>query len=203
MIEFPRHRLVLRAEWVAVGAMLLYAAYVSAYSTQKHWTFQTTGYDLSLYIQSLWNTLHGDFLRLTIAPGVKHFLSWYFTPSVVLLTPVYALWPSPVTLLVVQSVVVALGAWPIFQLVKEHPDAIVSAQNQLAPHVSNRRTVYVFPYIADADYVFLDSTLIAFLSYNARDAEEVERITRQLLSDPRYTIVLQQDGYLLLKRIAD
>ena len=63
--------------------------------------------------------MHGDFLRLTIAPGVRHFLSWYFTPSVVLLTPVYALWPSPVTLLIVQSVVVALGAWPVFQLAKE------------------------------------------------------------------------------------
>jgi len=49
----------------------------------------------------------------------------------------------------------------------------------------------------------LDSTLIAFVSYNARDAEEVDRITQQLLADPRYRVTLHQDGYLLLKRIAD
>ena len=121
MIE--KHKQMLRADWAVVGMMLLYAAYVSTYSVQKHWTFQTTGYDLSLYVQSLWNTLHGDFLRLTVAPGVRHFLSWYFTPSVVLLTPVYARWPSPVTLLIVQSVVVALGALPVFRLAKEQVDA--------------------------------------------------------------------------------
>jgi len=36
MTEFFRHKRVLRAEWVVVGAMLFYAVYISAYSAQKH-----------------------------------------------------------------------------------------------------------------------------------------------------------------------
>ena len=55
MIE--KRKQMLRADWAVVGMMLLYAACVLTYSVQKHWTFQTTGYDLSLYVQSLWNTL--------------------------------------------------------------------------------------------------------------------------------------------------
>jgi len=35
MIE--KHKQMLRADWAVVGMMLLYAAYVSTYSVQKHW----------------------------------------------------------------------------------------------------------------------------------------------------------------------
>lgn len=38
------------------------------------------------------------------------------------------------------------------------PDAAVSAQDRLNPHVSGRRTVYIFPRVDDADYVWLDVT---------------------------------------------
>jgi uncharacterized membrane protein len=471
-----------RPEWAVMIAMLFYAIYFAAFGAQRYFTFQSSGYDLSFYTQSLWNTLHGEFFRLTVQPITPNFFSVYFTPSVLLLTPLYALWPSPVCLFLVQSAAAASGAWPIMLLARERlqspwlaagyaviyllypalqaatlfdfhgitlaapcliwawylarrrrwaaysvmavlaagfreeivaaifiiglllifdsttrrvggwtmvgaaawaaslafvavplvapqgsltgvsgsrfaylanvpevylwpgrvlveatrpdkiayllhlfapagylslfdpltllpalptllanlvsayppayspirfqysaplpafivlaavggnsrlagwigsrqvrskrfaqrvlfaftlflslgyqlklsnlpfspdfrwplvtahhrlgwqiaqsipPDATVCAQNQLAPHVSNRRTMHIFPYFVNDDYVFLDSTLIAFVSYDARDAEQVEQAKEQLLVDPRYTVVFQQDGYLLLKRTGD
>jgi len=117
MAESPQHRIALRPEWAVIGAMLLYASYFSAYSIQKHLAFQTFGYDFSFYIQSLWNTLQGQFLRMTAWPGSEHFfLVVHFAPSMLLLVPLYALWTCPACLLVIQSVAVASAAWPVFRI---------------------------------------------------------------------------------------
>ena len=40
-------------------------------------------------------------------------------------------------------------------------EAAVSAQPNLNPHVSGRKTLYRFPYIGDAEYIFLDVSSLA------------------------------------------
>jgi len=96
--------------------MLVYSIYFSAFSVRKHTAFQTFGYDFSWYIQPLWTTLHGDLLRMTLRPGFEQLLVVHLIPSILLLVPFYALWPDPACLLILQSLVVASGAWPIFRL---------------------------------------------------------------------------------------
>lgn len=78
------------------------------------------------------------------------------------------------------------------------PNASVSAQSNLVPHISHRAYIYQFPY-ADktAEYVFLDVTSDIVPFFNSTNyINEV----KSLLVNGRYGIVAAQDGYLLLKR---
>jgi uncharacterized membrane protein len=78
--------------------------------------------------------------------------------------------------------------------------ASVSAQSDLAPHLSNRRFVYLFPSGAqDADYIFLDVTGNPYpLMIESEYAAQV----RAALRSGSYQIVAAQDGYLLLERVS-
>ncbi len=78
------------------------------------------------------------------------------------------------------------------------PEAAVSAQSNLYPHVSHRQKAYFFPAVNDADYVFLDVTSPAYpLTVQELSLEAVE-----LLRGTQFGLLAAQDGYLLLKRAA-
>jgi uncharacterized membrane protein len=78
------------------------------------------------------------------------------------------------------------------------PDASVSAQTMLVPHLSQRQHIYLFPYQKDqSDYILLDVTGDIYPYYNTI---EYVRDIKKLLLGGRYGVVAAQDGYLLLKR---
>jgi uncharacterized membrane protein len=77
--------------------------------------------------------------------------------------------------------------------------ASVSAQSTLAPHVSQRESIYQFPSgDQSADYVFLDVTTGNFYPFNG-PADYVAAV-KQVLASGNYRFADAQDGYLLLKR---
>lgn len=78
------------------------------------------------------------------------------------------------------------------------PDAAVSAQWQLNPHVSERRRVYQYPDVRDADYVLLDVTIIP-LQLHPNDLHS--NVERMLAGD--WGIAAANDGWLLLERGAE
>lgn len=79
------------------------------------------------------------------------------------------------------------------------PDASVSAQSTLAPHLSQRQTIYQFPSGAqDADYIFLDVTTGNFYPFTS-PAKYVAAV-RQVMTSGDYTFADARDGYLLLRR---
>ncbi|MHB9089789.1 MAG: DUF2079 domain-containing protein [Chloroflexota bacterium] len=76
-------------------------------------------------------------------------------------------------------------------------DASVSAQFNLGPHLSERKTLSMFPDIRDADYVFLDVTSQPntgglWEGFHDRIAEALAR--------PDYGVVAAEDGYLLMRK---
>jgi uncharacterized membrane protein len=76
--------------------------------------------------------------------------------------------------------------------------ASVSAQSNLVPHLSERNSVYLFPYQDDrADYIFLDTTSFYYplQSTNAYNSD-----VKSVLLSGNYGVVAAQDGYMLLKR---
>jgi uncharacterized membrane protein len=75
------------------------------------------------------------------------------------------------------------------------PEAKVSAQDRLNPHVSGRETVYIFPRIDDADTVFLDVTGPAWPLHPS----DVRRTVDELLAG-EFGIAAAADGYLLLRK---
>jgi uncharacterized membrane protein len=80
-------------------------------------------------------------------------------------------------------------------------DASVSAQTKLVPHLSQRKSIYMFPY-ADmkADYVFLDVTGDIYPYTEPQQSQQYTGAVKQVLASGKYGVVAAQDGYLLLKR---
>jgi uncharacterized membrane protein len=77
-------------------------------------------------------------------------------------------------------------------------DAVVSAQSGLFPHLSRRPIIYLFPTVADAEYIVLD------LDYGANktplDEHAFYATVVGLLADPAFHVAAFDDGALLLKR---
>jgi uncharacterized membrane protein len=75
--------------------------------------------------------------------------------------------------------------------------ASVSAQSSLVPHLSERNSIYLFPYQDDhAEYIFLDITSATYpYSFNPYTTE-----IKKILSSGNYGVFAAQDGYLLLKK---
>jgi uncharacterized membrane protein len=104
--------------WAAIAA---YAAGFASLSVLRHRAFNTGRYDLGNMVQTVWNTAHGHFLQMTSGDGRQiSRLAAHFDPILALFAPLWWIWPSPEMLLVVQAVVVALGALPVFWLARKH-----------------------------------------------------------------------------------
>jgi len=109
--------------WLARGIVglliVLYIAVLSALSVARHNAFETLAFDLGNYDQAVWNTAHGRLLRFTNVEGLTTRLAQHVEPILLPVSLSYLLHESPKTLLVVQTVAVALGAWPVYLLARE------------------------------------------------------------------------------------
>jgi hypothetical protein len=76
------------------------------------------------------------------------------------------------------------------------PDAPLSTQSGLYPHLAHREKAYFFPAINDAEYVFLDVT---GSSYPITTVEVYETVQR-LLNSREFGVLAARDGYLLLRK---
>jgi len=111
-----------RAPSPRAGAALLAVALcvVSAFISIHliHDSYGSNAFDLGLFAQSLKSTLEGRLLYHTIG-GLSH-LAYHFSPVLLLLVPVYALFPHCETLLIVQSLAMGASAYLVFDLARAH-----------------------------------------------------------------------------------
>lgn len=100
---------------VVLAAAAAFAAYMIWLCVLRYDAFSTARFDLGDMVQAVWNTAHGNFLETTDSAGQQvSRLGSHVDPILVLLVPVWWVWPSPVMLLVVQAVAVATGAVPAY-----------------------------------------------------------------------------------------
>lgn len=98
-----------------------YAAFFSFYSIERHLNLYTAHNDLANMDQVVYNTLHGRIFQQTSlgsAQNVSRFAT-HADIMLVLLAPFYFIYAGPQTLLVIQSVALALGAIPLFALAND------------------------------------------------------------------------------------
>lgn len=99
-------------------AFLLPAAW---FSVARHRAFKAHIHDLGLIAQSLESARDGRGLQNSINPSVgmaSSYLGNHFSPGLYLFLPVYALFPGPITLLLLQALYLALAAWPAYLLAR-------------------------------------------------------------------------------------
>jgi uncharacterized membrane protein len=106
---------------LVAAAATAYAAGFATLSVLRNHAFETGRFDLGNMVQAVWSTAHGHPLRVTNLQGEQvSRLAAHVDPILVLLAPLWRIWPSPDMLLVVQAIAVAAGAFPVFELARKH-----------------------------------------------------------------------------------
>jgi uncharacterized membrane protein len=110
-----------QAAWALVWALAgTFAILVSYHVLYRHWEYHTDAFDLGNMDQAVWNTLHGHPFRFTnrgnddFGPPTR--LSIHVEPILLPLSLLYLIHSGPETLLVTQTLALALGALPLFAL---------------------------------------------------------------------------------------
>jgi len=103
--------------------VLVYAGVYSTLSILKHDTFHSYTFDLGIMSQVLWNTAHGHLFEVSLdrpldTQIIGSYLGNHVRPILLLIAPVYRLWPDPRLLLSLQALTVALGAVPLFWIAR-------------------------------------------------------------------------------------
>jgi uncharacterized membrane protein len=111
--------LALVAAYIFVFGFLAIARYMT-FSTgyTQFGIAQPTAWDLGQYTQILWNSLNGRLLENTYILDAPIFLGKSFTPILLALVPLYAVWRSPIVLLIVQTLGLGLSALPLYWFVR-------------------------------------------------------------------------------------
>lgn len=111
--------------YILVVLVLFFSVIYSFYSISSHLRFKTFAYDLGIYDQIIW--LASRFK----APysSILGYFAWgdHFTPTFLLLAPLYWLWDNVMMLLLFQAFFLSLGAVPIYLLsVKKIKNRLIS-----------------------------------------------------------------------------
>lgn len=122
---FARRRPSIRLSnvWADRAFLVLAILYIATFSTLailRYLSFRTgylgvdTSWDLGQYGQLIWNSLNGRLLEGTFVQDTRTFLGKSFTPILLAFVPLYAVWSSPIILLIVQVVGLGVGGFPIY-----------------------------------------------------------------------------------------
>jgi uncharacterized membrane protein len=151
---------------VALAALVFWIACVGL-SVHRHRVFYTS-YDQGIFNQVFWNGLHGRLFQGSLSASVSYAvtrqgeppsvayrrLGQHFTPTLALWLPVYALWPSPLMLSMLQVTLVTIAGLVLYALARTRLAAPVSAMIAIAyycahavigPTVSNFHDICQLP----------------------------------------------------------
>jgi uncharacterized membrane protein len=121
--KFPQ---LLRArpyDFLTIAAIAVYGVVFSYFTVLKYTVFQSYAWDLGIFNQAFYTTLH-DGRLFYYTPELFYnvsgsYFAMHISPILFLVLPFYAICPSPATLLIIKSFVLALGALPLYLLAKE------------------------------------------------------------------------------------
>lgn len=105
---------------IVVFLALIYFTYYTTYTFMRHDAYLSGRFDLGNMSQTVWDTTHGHFFRLTNPDGVENIsrLADHSDIILVLFAPLYLVFPTPKLLLLVQSFTIAVGGILIYLLSK-------------------------------------------------------------------------------------
>ena len=137
------------AIWLGL-MVIVYAAFFSILTVQRHRCQLTTANDLGIFDQIFWNVVHGRGMQRTIEVNYSHW-GVHTRPIVFLLAPLYLVHPIPETLLVAQSVALALSAIPLYLIAQRETrrnglSLLLTAAYLLSPALGGMNLIDFHPY---------------------------------------------------------
>jgi uncharacterized membrane protein len=111
--EMKKESLNLKILWLSISA---YAFYFCFLSILKLISFSYYDFDLAVHTLTVWNIIHGSIYNSIL--GIP-FLGNHMQPILFLIAPLYAIFPHPQTLLLLQTLFLSLGAFPLYLIAKK------------------------------------------------------------------------------------
>ncbi len=104
--------------WLGI---LAFAVFFSYLASMRHENFHSRRIDLGNMEQSVWNLTHGNGFVLTDPFGDQNIprLAVHADFLLIVIAPLYMLWSDPKLLVILQAVIMALGALPVFWIAKD------------------------------------------------------------------------------------
>ncbi|MCA1991469.1 MAG: DUF2079 domain-containing protein [Coleofasciculus sp. S288] len=116
-----------------IGAASAFFLLTLIFTLHRHYTFYSS-YDQGIFNQVFWNNLHGRFFQSSLSSQLStnvvhqgeipevyyHRLGQHFTPALLLWVPLYALFPSPATLTVLQVILVTAAGLVLYVLARQY-----------------------------------------------------------------------------------
>jgi len=122
---FPRikeiaKKITFKKAFIAVaGLVIIYVVFFSIFSIIRLESFSPGIFDMANMEQAVWNTAHGNILKMTTYYPYTNRLFFHVEPIMIIIAPLYLLWQDPKMLLIIQSFILGLGAIPVFLIAKE------------------------------------------------------------------------------------
>lgn len=189
--------------------MLAYVLFFSAYSLQRHATFNTFAADLSYIDQPMWNTLHGRFLERTLGDQQVPRVAEHLEPIIIPIALIFYVWDDVRAILIVQTIFLALGALPVYWIAREQVSPTKGQSSREWVSLAFVAVYLMFPAlqaanVADfhADPLIVASLLFAFWYATQRKyrAMWVWAIMAMLVKENLPTLTFMLGLYLLFAR---
>lgn len=160
-------RFIIDNKWITL-ITFIYFILTTAWLLSLHYSFMTAGYDLGQYVQMFWNTINGGDIMssdLRVRPGnPTGFYFWeHFSPILFLFVPIFYIYPSAWTLLIMKSFFIALSIPMLWIIVKKYLDKafsfIVMSSYILNPYLfkalsTNFQEQFILPLLLFAAFYF-------------------------------------------------
>jgi uncharacterized membrane protein len=104
-------------------AFLAFFVFLSSYLNYINYLSFSPNWDLGDFVQVFWYTIHGRPFIETATPFFSvsfpstfqtSFLAIHFSPIIIVAAPFYAIYPAPLTLFVIGSIILAIGGLPVY-----------------------------------------------------------------------------------------
>ncbi len=145
-----------------VAGALFYAIFMSFFTLRWHYKLKTANFDLSINNNLIFGALHGKFLvsPVTMPENPEGYAAVHVKLGQYVLLPIYALYPRPETLLVLQSSLLGLGALPLYGFARRHISrwmAVAVAFAYLCYYPMHSANFYEVKYVPIATFFVLST----------------------------------------------
>jgi|GEM_PF-1295443 len=183
--------------FIVWGMIIIYVVVFSYLSIYRYRSYQTSAYDLGTMIQVIWNTSKGWFLQDSINMGYPMSRFWmaHWEFIFVLVAAIFKVIPHVYTILILQTIVVALGALPLYWIGKlithdKSTAATFSFAYLMYPAIQNAN-------LADVHGVTFAAPLLMFTFYYL-----MKKDIRRFYIFAALSLMCREDSALLLVAMA-
>lgn len=146
LLEFRKSQ----AAKIVIVAAITFFFLTAIIALNRYFTFYST-YDQGIFNQIFWNNLHGNWFESSLASGISSkvtksgqlpsisdsYLGHHFSLALLLWLPIYAIFPNPVTLIIIQIFLITAAGLVLYLLARQYLDPLLSSFIVISFYCSN------------------------------------------------------------------